>query len=354
METRSLVILISLLLTTGCATTTRTASAPSERVKAEEQFQRELAVRTSYDLETRLDSVGNNVLHAAVASCGDKIGSSIGMYSGSSFMYGKDKEAAEKVLAPFVDEYVRVNHVMPGLAGDKAGFKRGDIIVSVNGIDIPKGKDGPNAVAKAFGEVKSDSVYEIVHQRGDKKLRTTLRPRPKCGYTLVLGPGNEVNAYADGKRIIISRGMMMFTKDDLELSFVIAHELAHNVMKHIDAKATNYIAGSVLDVIVSTGTGVGTQGTFGKMGAQAFSQDFEREADYVGLYILANAGMDTEKASAFWRRMAALNPGSIGSNHAATHPATPERFVAMEETIREIREKQKKGRLLKPELKSTP
>ena len=49
METRSLVILILPLLTTGCAMTTRTASAPSERVKAEEQFQRELAVRTRHD-----------------------------------------------------------------------------------------------------------------------------------------------------------------------------------------------------------------------------------------------------------------------------------------------------------------
>lgn len=352
MEIRHLVVLISLLLAAACTTTTKTASAPTERVKVEEQFQRELAVRASYDLETRLDSVGNKALHAAVASCRDKISYGIGMYSGSSFMYGKDKEAAEKVLAPFVDEYVRVNHVMPGLAGDKAGFKRGDIILSVNGIEIPKGKNGPDAVAKAFGEIKADSVYEIVHERDGKKLKTTLRPQPKCGYALVLGPGNEVNAYADGKRIIVSRGMMMFARDDTELSFVIAHELAHNVMSHIDAKTTNYIAGSVLDVIVSTGTGVGTQGAFGRMGAQAFSQDFEREADYVGLYILANAGMDIEKAPAFWRRMAALNPGSIASNHAATHPATPERFVAMEEAIKEIRRKQKEGLPLKPEIKN--
>jgi len=351
MESRNLAISILLLLIAGCTTTTRTASAPRERVQAEEQFQRELAIRASYDLETRLDSVGNSVLHAAVAACGDKIGYTIGMYSGNSFMYGKDKAAAEKVLAPFVDEYVRVNHVFPGMAADKAGFKRGDIIVSVNGIDIPKGEYGGKAAATAFGEIRANSVYEIAHKRGDKTLRTTLRPQPKCGYALVLGPGNEVNAYADGKRIIISRGMMMFTRDDLELSFVIAHELAHNVMQHIDAKMTNYIAGSVLDVIVSTGTGVGTQGTFGRMGAQAFSQDFEREADYVGLYILANAGMDIEKAPAFWRRMAALNPGSIASNHAATHPATPERFVAMEETIREIRTKQKAGLPLRPEQK---
>ena len=121
-------------------------------------------------------------------------------------------------------------------------------------------------------------------------------------------------------------------------------------MNHIDAKTTNYIAGSVLDVIVSTATGVGTQGTFGKAGAQAFSKDFEAEADYVGLYILASTKAEIEKAPTFWRRMAALHPGAV--NHAGTHPATPERFVAMEQTIKEIRGKQKAGKPLRPEMKN--
>ena len=41
-----------------------------------------------------------------------------------------------------------------------------------------------------------------------------------------------------------------------------------------------------------------------QIGVAAFSQAFELEADYVGLYILARAGYPTKNAAAFWRKMA--------------------------------------------------
>lgn len=324
MEIRNLVLLIPLLLTAGCGTTTRTASAPSERVKAEEQFQRELAAKATLELETRLSKVSLGVLYAAAPSCKEATDYGRGLFFGAGVSVGVSGE----------DQII--TEVIRNSPAYRAGLRAGDVIIAVSAD--PASMEPP-------------ATFSVKYRRSKKELKAVLAPLPKCSYAMILGAGNEVNAYADGKRIIVSRGMMMFARDDLELSFIVAHELAHNVMSHIDAKTANYIAGSVLDVIVSTGTGVGTQGTFGRMGAQAFSQDFEREADYVGLYILASAGADIEKAPAFWRRMAALNPGSIASNHAATHPATPERFVAMEETIREIRAKQKAGKPLRPEQK---
>lgn len=321
---RVIISLVILSVLYGCATTTRTASAPTERVKTEEQFQRELAAKATLELETRLSRVSLGVLFAAAPSCKDSTEYGRGLFFGAGLSVGVSGE--DQVIT----------EVIKNGPADRAGLKAGDVVVAISAN--PASMEPP-------------TTFSVNYRRGKKESKAALPALPKCSYTMVLGAGNEVNAYADGKRIIISRGMMMFARDDTELSFVIAHELAHNVMSHIDAKTTNYIAGSVLDVIVSAGTGIGTQGTFGRMGAQAFSQDFEREADYVGLYILANAGADIEKATAFWRRMAALNPGSIASNHAATHPATPERFVAMEETIREIRAKQKAGKPLVPEMK---
>ncbi len=50
--------------------------------------------------------------------------------------------------------------------------------------------------------------------------------------------------------------------------------------------------------------------------------------------MLALANGNIEEAPNFWRRMAAEHPGSIQRNHAATHPATPERFVALEKNAR--------------------
>ena len=70
------------------------------------------------------------------------------------------------------------------------------------------------------------------------------------------------------------------------------------------------------------------------MGAIAFSQDFEREADYVGLNILAASGRPTSAAPGFWRRMAQENPGSI--TFATSHPTTAERYVRLDQWGREI------------------
>jgi hypothetical protein len=48
--------------------------------------------------------------------------------------------------------------------------------------------------------------------------------------------------------------------------------------------------------------------------------------------------------------MAAEHPGSIKSNHAASHPATSERFLAIEKTVAEIRLKAESGQNLTPDL----
>ena len=120
------------------------------------------------------------------------------------------------------------------------------------------------------------------------------------------------------------------------------------------SKMTNYALGSILDIAAQIFLKIPTQGLFGSLGGNAYSQDFEAEADYVGLYILAQAGGNIEEAPQFWRRMATLSPGAIQSSHMSTHPATPERFVALEETVKEIRAKQRAGLPLTPNLKNAP
>ena len=43
-------------------------------------------------------------------------------------------------------------------------------------------------------------------------------------------------------------------------------------------------------------------------------------------------------------------PGSIDKNHAASHPSTPERFVSIEDTIKEIERKKTAGEVLMPNI----
>ena len=66
----------------------------------------------------------------------------------------------------------------------------------------------------------------------------------------------------------------------------------------------------------------------------AFSPAFEHEADYVGMYMLANAGVNTDGVAHFWRRMAVEHPSAIFVK--TSHPTTAERFQALGIATREI------------------
>jgi len=143
---------------------------------------------------------------------------------------------------------------------------------------------------------------------------------------------------------------MDFTSTDDELALVIGHELAHNSMRHIDAKRLNAMGGLFLDILFAVLTGVDSGGAFSQAGAQAYSQEFESEADYVGLYFVERAGYEIKDAAYFWRRMGVKHPSSIAKNHAASHPSTPERFVSIEDTVNEINQKINVGTELMPNI----
>ena len=106
-------------------------------------------------------------------------------------------------------------------------------------------------------------------------------PAVACDYSIEVLNSDKVNAYADGNKLRITKGMMWFAQDDAELAMVLSHELAHNIMGHA--------------------------GTFASVFYDKKSR--EADADYVGLYIMARGGFEIEKAPNFWRRLAAAFPG---------------------------------------------
>ena len=84
-------------------------------------------------------------------------------------------------------------------------------------------------------------------------------------------------------------------------------------------------------------------------GAASYSVDFEKEADYVGLYYAERAGFDTSQVGDFWRRLAINDPKR--TTHRNSHPTTPERFLAIDETRKEISAKLETGTALLPNMK---
>jgi predicted Zn-dependent protease len=176
-----------------------------------------------------------------------------------------------------------------------------------------------------------------------------------CVYEFELVNKDELNAYADGKKIFITPSMMNFAGTDEELALVLGHELAHNMMNHISSTQKNVMVGALAGALVdalAASQGYDTGAGFTKGGAQIgqlrYSSAFEAEADYVGLYITSLAGYDISQAPGFWRKMSVRNPKAVYV--ASTHPSNPARSVALMKTIEEIENKKRQGIQLVPEM----
>ena len=345
------VALFSLSMLSACAPRTQRIAVDSARVEEEARKQREIAVEDLQADRLRLYKVTYPLITKAHSLCGDKTNYILGAVFINRASFGKDfKEATTKVFD--VQDAPKVVLVMPGSAAEQAGMRVGDVLSAVNGVPAKGGEEEWSELVRKMNDaIEAGTSTSLEVQRAGAPLSMTVDPQRACAFRSQLGNQDVINAAADGKRILVTRGMMRFVRDDNELALVIGHELAHNAMGHMDAKRGNFVLGSILDVLAAA-YGVNTQGMFGNAAASAYSQDFEAEADYVGLYMMALAGFDLGNAPQFWRRMAVAHPGSIrGGGMMASHPASPERFVSLEEAIKEIRTKQASGSPLKPELK---
>lgn len=348
-------VLAVLLVTAGagaCETTsTQKVELALEEIQAEEAKQRELALRSHAAHQQRLLDIAYPILRSAVPLCERDVVRGAGVIAENLHNYGADwQEAAKSALG--LGESLRVVVVAEGSPARDAGIEVGDVLLAVQGQPIPPGTDAEQTLddqVRVLSEADAEEVELLVSRNGTEFRIVTALDR-LCGYPVQVQPSSERNAYADGRIIYVTAGMMGFA-DDQKLATIVAHELAHNAMGHIEKWKRNGLIGAFVGAVASAvSTGYGTAGAYMAHGAQrgmtAFSQDFETEADYVGLYAMALAGLELEAASTFWRHTAQAIPEMIGP--ATSHPTTVERFLRIEKAIEEIRRKQEQGLPLNP------
>ena len=225
-------------------------------------------------------------------------------------------------------------------------------------VDAIKARGG--APKKRKTKVAMEKQFERVAKRIEKAGAEVCRDlglpqrNVPCYYRFSIKEDEVLNAYADGKNVVVNTGMMNFLENDDELATILGHELAHNMMGHVEASGTNQMAGAFVGILIDSiaaSQGVSTGGAFGSLGRSVghltYSVDFEEEADYVGLFIMSRAGYDADKAPDVWRRMSIESPNSI--YNSTTHPSNAARYVALKKTIREIEYKRQKRLALLPE-----
>jgi membrane-associated protease RseP (regulator of RpoE activity) len=347
---RFLIALIVISLLSSCGTTTKRVAVDPVAVAREEAKQKALYVQIQGDGQERVQRLAYPMLKNAAPICDDEIRPSLGFIPANKYAWPKDyQDAAVKALG--VGDQVSAGLIIDGSPAQFSGLQQDDVLLTIAGKKVPSGKKATERTWKLIEKQANVNVpIEITVDRGAQILTYEITPIAVCDtYAFLIG-GSEVNAYADGSGIYITTGMLRFVQNDIELATVIAHELAHNAMEHTNKKTANYLLGSILD-IAAAAYGINTQGAFGNAAAQTYSQAFEAEADYVGMYILAIAGYPIEGVANFWRRMGMENPGSIATKWISTHPGTAERYLALDATELEIESKISDGLPLRPDPK---
>ncbi len=332
-------------LITSCAPVTRLPTIDPALVEQERRLQQNLAIRTWQKDISRLHRVAAPLLRVATPECPGELHGQPGFLTVTDSTFPEAMHRTAREIYRGISTRLVILDVLPESPAAAAGLREGDLLTALNGAALGTGR-------RAQQRLNSLSMNENAHlelERAGTVLHVSYRPRTACSYEILyLNSQDEINAYADGHAIALTRGMLRFVMDDRDLALVITHEISHNSMGHITKKQGNVLLGSLADLLISAATGVHT-GIFSNLASTAFSQEFEAEADYVGLYLMARAGYDLEGVADFWRRMSVEHSGSI--DIGSTHPTSPERFLSINATTRELHLKQEQGLPLKPELK---
>jgi hypothetical protein len=345
-----------LVLLGACATpSTRIAPADASRVRAEEELQRELVLHDLVEEQGRLDALAFPIMVSGTELCGEKTSWQWGFRHDHALSHEAEWRTAARAAG--IGDSLTVVGVAPDSPADVAGLRVGDRILSIDGSFLPDGKKAMKAAAKAMKKARErEGDLQIEVLRDAQVIALDLSGIRACsfGHLVTTDPG--INAFANGQDVLVTLQMMR-TVDDAELQVVIGHEVAHNAMGHLRAKKKNTLLGGLLGGlgdVAAASFGIDTGGFFTEKGmsegSQAFSQEFEREADYVGLYLVARAGLPLEPALNLWRHFGQLDPSSIA--YASSHPTSSERFVLLEQAISEIERKEAEGLPLLPNRES--
>lgn len=182
-------------------------------------------------------------------------------------------------------------------------------------------------------------LRHYIQDLGDRLLASA--DNPGFDFEFFVVDSNTVNAFAmPGGYIGMNSGLIMRTQNESELAAVMAHEIAHVTQRHI-ARTLDATRGSglrTLGIIMAAillgmqdpemGQAAAMTGIAGSIQEQIdYTRAHEREADNIGIQILAGAGLDPHGMPRFFERLQqATRFLDRPPEYLSTHPVTENRI----------------------------
>lgn len=301
-----------------------------------------LALKGLQLLDHRLNAIGYRLADANTAYC-DQKSTRTGLLLNDVAQYA-DQETARFALG--FDGPIGITAVAPDSPAEAARLSPGDTLRAINDrpvedivIDDPELSDQPPAYRRiaAINRVldqalAEDDVRLTVSHSGISRTVPVERVLT-CAGQFQIRVSADRHASADGKLVSITSRLAEYFLSDDEFAAVVAHELAHNLLRHrdrLDAQKVN-------------------RGFFGQFGKSASRiKQAEIEADRLSVWLMANAGYDPQAAIRFWTRYGKEHGKGIFS--ASTHYRWKKRVKLFAEEIKKMASTTPVGGKLPPPL----
>jgi hypothetical protein len=310
---RGIAACCALLLTIG--SNGDAVAAPSQMGRFEQLREQDLRVaNVAYKLATMNES-----------RCKSVLAPQLGFVLHSIEQYGlTDREEAARSFGLGPD--VGVMAVVGGSPAEKAGLRAGDQLLSVDGRDLSgNAVDGAPSHASVdrvrqalVDEMRRGSVtLRVSSSQGERELRFVAQLG--CSSNVELIPGDEVNAWADGSRVMISGGLLRRCASDDDLALVIGHEMAHNLLHHRRRLAAEGVAVNGLLPLTDIGS--------------AEVRATEEEADRFAVRLATTAAYDLSGAETFIGGLMSPRTAAV-----TTHPDLPRRLALLHDAIADAKQ----------------
>jgi hypothetical protein len=297
-------------------------------------------------LQDRLYRVAGPLLINNADLCRNQARNLLGFTAKNKYSYsGEFVDAAQAVLN--YGDRLEVASVLAGSGAARVGLRKGDVLVAADGKLLPVGANAETEAAAVLGPlVAANKVLNLTVSRGGSNQQLRVPVTRACAFKIDIGNADNINAYSDGQRVMITRGMVNFAQSDDAIAYVLAKDIAHNVLGHAATTKQAYTVGSIIDNLVAVRPDLSM--LIGTAGVKPMPQELDGAADNLSLYMVARAGYSVEGARAFWQRLATQYPASVLNGYTANHPAVAYRLGVIDKTVSTIRSKQSSRQPLVP------
>jgi beta-barrel assembly-enhancing protease len=282
-------------------------------------------------MDARVLGIGHRLAVANADLCPDRaIATGIVLHGLSQ--YGPDQRAAARA-AFGLDRRPAILAIAPGSAAERAGLREDDHLVSVGAEQLPDDLPGDSSSYSAVGRwtVQLEKGFQagtvpVNLIRDGRSMSVQVTPEQGCPSRFQVVVSNTFGGKADGNYVQLTSNLVDRVKDDGELAAVLAHELAHNILRHRVQ-------------LNEAGVSRGLLKYFGKNASSI--KRTEIEADRLSVYLLDRAGFPAQAAEAFWRRFGPQHPwGPFGS---PTHPGWRSRAQSLARETVELSSQKERG-----------